>query len=303
MEDLLAEREAARAAVEHFAPITTPWAFEAEPASSKQLLTFYLDAVKTSDLFLLIVGQHVTTPVRDEYDTARDHDKPLLVFCKAAMPRDLAAEELLRSVNAKYDSFANPLELREKIRRSLGLHLLSLIHGDGGGALRPGDRLARLRSYARKGIAVRIMPLVPAYQYNSFRVSEVGNDTVTFHKESNRQDLHVPAQRIEDVLEAGPHEPPTVLLNGRLQWLTNSEVWKFFYEKPAPSDGAGIGFGKLSRLNQVDLTQMLAGRTSQWFVTPDVGLLFRDGWEVFYDEDGKYFSAGPAILFVKPRVT
>jgi len=33
IEDLLGEREAVRSAVEHFAPITTPWDFEAEPAS------------------------------------------------------------------------------------------------------------------------------------------------------------------------------------------------------------------------------------------------------------------------------
>jgi hypothetical protein len=46
IEDLFVEREAARAAVEHFAPITTAWAFESEPASSKPLLDFYIDAVK-----------------------------------------------------------------------------------------------------------------------------------------------------------------------------------------------------------------------------------------------------------------
>jgi hypothetical protein len=39
-EDLLAERAAARAAIEHFAPITTAWAFEDEPASAKPLLAF-----------------------------------------------------------------------------------------------------------------------------------------------------------------------------------------------------------------------------------------------------------------------
>jgi len=33
IEDLLGERETARSAVDHFAPITTPWAFEAHFAS------------------------------------------------------------------------------------------------------------------------------------------------------------------------------------------------------------------------------------------------------------------------------
>jgi hypothetical protein len=66
IEDLFGEREALRSAVEHFAPITTPWAFEAEPASPKSLLDFYIDAVKSSNLFVLIVGQRVTKPVKDE---------------------------------------------------------------------------------------------------------------------------------------------------------------------------------------------------------------------------------------------
>ena|ERR1017187_808637 len=59
-EDLLAERAAARAAIEHFAPITTAWAFEDEPASAKSPLAFYIDAVKSSDLFVLIIARRLT---------------------------------------------------------------------------------------------------------------------------------------------------------------------------------------------------------------------------------------------------
>src|SRR5882672_343418 len=98
-EELFAERESARAAVEHFAPITTPWAFESEPASSKPLLSFYIDAVKTSDLFLLILGKHLTKPVKDEYDAARDYGKSLLVFCKTELSRDADVTALLKSLN------------------------------------------------------------------------------------------------------------------------------------------------------------------------------------------------------------
>jgi len=82
-EDLVAERAAARVAIEFFAPMAVAWAFEAEPASSKPLLNSYIDAVTTSDPLVLILGQHLTAPVRAEYDTALDHAKQLLVFCKA----------------------------------------------------------------------------------------------------------------------------------------------------------------------------------------------------------------------------
>jgi hypothetical protein len=113
-ENLLAEREAARAAVEYFAPTTIAWAFENEPASPKPPLDFYINGVKSSDLFVLIVGQRLTKPVRDEFDTARDHGKPMLLFAKTVDARETAVNQLLHSANVKYDKFANATELREK---------------------------------------------------------------------------------------------------------------------------------------------------------------------------------------------
>jgi len=63
VEDLRQERIAAKTAIDGFAPIATSWAFEAEPASTKQLLDFYLGAVKECDLLLLILGAEATKPV------------------------------------------------------------------------------------------------------------------------------------------------------------------------------------------------------------------------------------------------
>jgi hypothetical protein len=120
IEDLTAEREAARSAVERLAPITVAWAFEAEPASTKPLLDFYLGAVKTCDVFLLIVGEQATKPVHDEVQVARDYRKPMLVFRKEVVAVTADAEGLLRSIHVKYDAFTNAVELREKIRVSLG---------------------------------------------------------------------------------------------------------------------------------------------------------------------------------------
>lgn len=81
LEDLTTERNAARAGVEQFVPVTMTWAFEEEPASSKPLLDFYLDGVKTADLFLLILAENVTKPVQEEYRIACDYGKPMLIFC------------------------------------------------------------------------------------------------------------------------------------------------------------------------------------------------------------------------------
>lgn len=144
-EDLLAERVAACSAVAHFAPIAVAWAFEVEPASPKPLLDFYIDAVKSSDLLVLILGRHITTPVKAEFDTAQDHAKPVLVFCKTVAMREPETESLLRSIDLKYDSFLSAGELREKLRTALGLHLLQLIRGEAGIIERPGDRIANFR--------------------------------------------------------------------------------------------------------------------------------------------------------------
>ena len=297
-EDLVAEREAARAAVDQFAPITIPWAFEAEPASPKPLLDFYIDAVKSCDLFVLIVGKCLTQPVKDEYDTALDRGKPMLLFAKAGALRDPAVDQLLHSANVKYDTFVNAVELRQNVRRAIGGYILTLIRGNGHESFRPGDRLAQLRAYARNNTAVKILPIVPACRYNSFRVKSVESGIVTFGKASNGQALTVPAQRIDDILIVGQSEPPTVLLSGRLQWITLPEVWRFFPDPPPTNDSAGLGFGKETARNNPGVAPALAARCV-WSSPANVADRLRDGYEVLYDEDGKHLCAVGQILLVK----
>ncbi|HPT28267.1 MAG TPA: DUF4062 domain-containing protein, partial [Bryobacteraceae bacterium] len=146
VEDLIAEREVARRAVENFSPITQAWAFEAEPASSKPLLDFYLDAVKTCDLLVMILGAKITKPVLAEYETAIEYQRPVLAFFKGVSERESGVEELRAKLDAKWDGFENATELYEKIRRALGSEMLRLVRGEEIDANRPGDRLARLRA-------------------------------------------------------------------------------------------------------------------------------------------------------------
>jgi Domain of unknown function (DUF4062) len=298
-EDLVAEREAARGAVDHFGPITTPWAFEAEPASPKPLLDFYINGVKSSDLFVLLVGARMTEPVKAEFDTARDHGKPMLVFAKDVPSRAPDADQLLHSANVKYDTFVNATELREKLRRSLGAHLLTLIRGDGEQSFGPGDRAAQVRAFARNHTAVSILPMVPDCQYNSFRVKSVDAGVVTLEKDSNRQSLTVPVQRIEDVLAGAPDEVPRLLLNGRLQWITVPEVWRFFPEKPLPGDAAGLGFAKERARNNPGVPPQIAARV-RWTLPENYSARVAEGSAVFYDEDGKYITSAGQILMVQP---
>jgi Domain of unknown function (DUF4062) len=243
-EDLLAEREAARAAIEHFAPIATAWAFETEPASPKPLLEFYIDAVKTSDLLVLILGQRVTKPVKDEYTAARDHNKPVLAFFKTVPSREPDADAIRTAFHAKYEGFDNAVELKERVRRALGLHLLGIVRGDEGQASRQGDRVARLRKFEREHRELKLSPTIPCDHHNSFRVQSVGDTAVIFRK-GGIEDILVPIERIGEVLDPRPDEPAHVVSAGRLQWLTIDQRWRFFLEKPPSPDPLCAGIGKL----------------------------------------------------------
>ena len=74
------------------------------------------------------------------------------MFCKAGTARQPEAEDLLRSLNLKYDSFANAAELTQRIRVSLGHHLLSLIRGEATavGQLEAADHLKNAYWYQAK---------------------------------------------------------------------------------------------------------------------------------------------------------
>lgn len=294
LEDLTTERNAARAGVEQFVPVTMAWAFEEEPASSKPLLDFYLDGVKTADLFLLILAENVTKPVQEEYRIACEHGKPMLIFCKDVATRKLETAELLRSIAVKYDAFANAVELREKIRRSLGQHLLQLIRGEAGGGNQLGDRIARLRRFSSERKLVAILPTVPRSQYNSFTVEEVKSTSVTFQK-NGIANVAIPLERIEDVLETDAYQAPTIHLNGRLQWITSRQNWIFRPEKPRLDDPLGIGLGREvareSPLAEETLNRLQQSHRLGWLNPRNV-----PGREVFFDNDGFHLTSGGQIL-------
>ena len=99
---------------------------------------------------------------------------------------------------------------------------------------------------------------MPRYPLNSFRVTNVGMASVLFEKDSNRETITIPIQRIEDVLDMGENTAPDVLLNGWLQWLTLPKSWRFLPDKPSAEDLAGIGFGKAHPQNDAELGSLLA---------------------------------------------
>jgi hypothetical protein len=79
------------------------------------------------------------------------------------------------------------------------------------------DRIALLRRFKDQGKTIKIQPMCPKVEYDRFRVLDVEGSSVHFKKESNQDQISVPLRRVEDVLDDGGTDLPTVLLNGRLQ--------------------------------------------------------------------------------------
>ena len=100
-----AERQAAQTAAQAI-PVTRPWLFEYSPASSLPLAESYLSKVRTCDIFVLLLGDTVTDPVKLEMETAQGADKPLLVFLDAGAPQPVV--DSARSLGVKYAIFDSP---------------------------------------------------------------------------------------------------------------------------------------------------------------------------------------------------
>jgi hypothetical protein len=305
VEDLSAERKAARQAVDSFAPVTCAWAFENEPASSKRVRDAYIDEVKACDLVVLILGRVLTPATQDEFDTAQDYDRPVLVFCKDLPARNPNTDALLATLDAKYDCFSDAADLGTRVRNAVGQEIRRLSkHGDTEAARR-GDRMAQLRQFKKNVVEARLTPLIPARKHDLFTVVDIQPATVTLEKSSSDRRVHVPAERIESVMNYGPSEAPVVVLNGRLQWLTLPGAWRFFHEKPPADDPLRIGLPKQSGagpsfdevLSQIQRT----GCSASWANTDLLPGKLNSGAEVFYDANGFYLSRERQVLIIRRR--
>jgi|GEM_PF-1903242 len=303
-EDLWPERMAAKLAVERFHPITMAWAFEHEPASSKPLLDFYLEAVKTSDLLVLILGDAITAPVRAEVDAARDHGKPILVFVKSMARQTVEVMEVLRQIDRKYDRFENSTELAEKLRRSLGNEILSLIRGEDGSASGSSSKLAKLRRIMRDSREVVILPRIPTANYPLCSVQQIGPTSVTFGL-AGGVEVHIPIERISEVLDPASGQVPEVHIRGRIQLVSFPRSWKFFSQPDSNAlDQIGVGVlidreGQRSREINAEVQRM--GYSVAWASREKAHDYNAPGSEssVYYDVSGLYYYSGSAVLCIR----
>lgn len=293
-EDLRPEREVVREVVASF-EFLKPWAFEHEPASSDSLDESYLRNVDSCDLFLLIVGKEATDPVTKETLRALDRGKPILIFAKKTEDRSPQAQLLLKTPNKKYATFDALTDLRQRVREAI---LQTLVKGltslqEGGGA---SSILFQLREMAARYALVDVRPTIPnKAEHEPFQIVKAEQDAIEIQKLSCGQLIHIPTSRIKEILSFGQFEfgqRPCLILNGRLQWLTRKLRWQFLDEAPLPD--SAYGFSKPSSLQDgavIGLVENLRANNiaSGFVLQQDLPVKLGEGWEIVYDDDGRYF--------------
>jgi hypothetical protein len=152
-----------------------------------------------------------------------------------------------------------------------------------------------LRRIAADRKIVRLHPVVPrSREMDEFRVEAANNRTLSLHKLSSGHYIELPMPRVNELLFSGNSIPPTVVLNGRLQWIGVDATWHFFPESPGTDRERYLGLEKMSSLSDPRvraLQQQLEPRGIRFHFSHegDVSTLEAKGWEVMVDSDGRFF--------------
>lgn len=117
--ELQAERTCVRELVEEM-PFLTPWLFENQPASSQDRNSYYLNAVRESSIFILLLDKTLTEGVKKEYSEAVESGKPILVFMKEG-PKDRDLERFIGKISPryKYKPFSSLDDLKKHVRDAI----------------------------------------------------------------------------------------------------------------------------------------------------------------------------------------
>jgi len=120
------ERAAVEEAIRTGIQLAHTWVFERAPASSEAIVESYLARVRECDVYLLILGDDVSDPVKAEYRTAVECTKPRLCFVQEGVERTEALKEFLPTLQAdvKYATFTDEESLRREVLRAVRQELV-----------------------------------------------------------------------------------------------------------------------------------------------------------------------------------
>jgi len=254
--ELSAERQALRQTIIGLG-ITRPWIFEFTPATAQLLEESYLDKVRACDFFVLLIDEDISPAVEKEFETAVQHNRPILAFLKKDKEekdqyRSAAAKALISRIPTKWATFSDSTDLAFKARVAIADEVIRRV---------------------RAG-------LIPLPQSQVQRLEQTGNALA-------RALLNLPPRRytrlvgrqeeIETILEKlrtpDPTAPPVIAITGlggigktalayeiveraMLEGLFNSLVWES--AKPEELEAGKIRFLKPPALSFESLVSAIA---------------------------------------------
>ena len=227
------------------------------------------------------------------------------MFVKSGVQRSTEADLLIEALGRKYASFSSLESLKISVRSAIAdtivLALRSFIPA--GTSLTIADQLDRL---AKAHAIVKVSPMIPD-RPDSFHVQKVEAGNVVLEKATNQQVLEIPVSRISEILPVSGGELVTLAITGRIQWITAQQRWKFAHE--SVTQDSLYGLGKLSNPADSRIVEIrqrigpLGFRDLCWDWKSNFSERLHYGWELFYDDDGKYLryivSPGEQLLFVQ----
>jgi hypothetical protein len=290
VDDLLQERTVVRGIVDSYRFLRA-WAFEKAPASFEELDESYLRNVDECDIFVVIVGIEASKPVAAEVQRAMTKNKPILVFAKVTSDRKPMAQMILDNTGRKYAQFESIAQLEQAVRDALDHTVVLGVRSLSTTGRTP---MGELRYLDQRKTHFHVQPMVPAFpgEY-TFHVESLDQKTLTVHLHCTRESIDIPVSRVSEILTYGDREASVLLLDGRLQWITTIQRWRFFPEKTELT--APLGLYKRSRLDDKraqELSNYFRERGWQpgWAFEGDVPSKINASYQPFYDDDGRYFK-------------
>jgi hypothetical protein len=162
------------------------------------------------------------------------------------------------------------------------------------GALQSRARgIGRLQAGAR----IQIRPAIPRrFEQEIFTVQGVEADFVDVKRTNSHHQVRIPASAIAKVHVFGDEQPSLVLLDGRLQWVTLTQRWEFLPDAPRAGPAPEYGLSKPVDFRYPRLSGITDRFAVRWFREDAVPRFLGQGWNIFYDGDGRYLrSSGPDI--------
>lgn len=151
---------------------------------------------------------------------------------------------------------------------------------------------------------VRITPVLPLQSaHDAYLVQQISGDVLELVQTGTGDLVRLPMSYVRRELPSpGELATATLELEGRLQWLSLSRMWRLFPEKPTTLQERQYGFARAAASDD-DVIRMLEGRgqTVRFASEGNIPRYASQGYQIVYDDLGFYLRRGDAILLAQGR--